>query len=504
MSNSSAGGSETLSSNVGLLGVLALLVGNAIAVPIFVLPGPLAGDAGPAIVVAALLAAIPAAFVVLYNALLGSAMPVAGGLYVYISRLVAPFWGFLVPVTIPLVAWASLLITATGFAEYTQIFFDVSPLVLVYGLLAFTLFINVIGLRLVAQVQLVFFVGLLLALLTFIVPGATAVDTANYTPFFPDYGAFALAVVALFYPFLGFGLLIELGEEIDDPKRTIPLVLGLGIGIVAVVYVALIAVLVGVVPYTQLGGEADLALVASVYLPWWGEYVIAAGAIFAVVTTVNTTLLVFSRTLMRASRDGILPESFSRIHPRFDTPHVSVLALGLPPFLLVPIAGEIVGLSTFIGLASLTAYFFCAVGLWNLPREFPEHYANAPFRLRRSRGLLLAVVGGALTTACFWVITLLQQPIVGLVLLGWFVLAYGYYQYRLRKHDPSQLYLTMTSLDAHERVSDGSTGTASGRARSGRSGRASARDGSIPAETFDAETAATRDDRDPVDPGAED
>ncbi|WP_246084455.1 APC family permease [Salinadaptatus halalkaliphilus] len=447
-------GPETLSSSVGLFGVLALLVGNAIAVPIFVLPGPLAGEAGPALVLAILLAAIPASFVVLYNALLGSAMPVAGGLYVYISRLTAPFWGFLVPFTIPLVAWASLLVTATGFAEYTRTFFDVSPLALIYVLLAFVLVVNVIGLRLVTQVQLGFVVGLVAALLVFILPGLGAVDGSNYTPFFPDSGAFALAVVALFYPFLGFGLLIELGEEIDDPGRTIPLVLGLGIGIVAVVYVALIAVLVGVVPYTELGGEADLALAAATFLPWWGPYVVAAGAMFAVVTTVNTTLLVFSRTLMRASRDGILPSALAEIHPRFQTPHYAVALLGGPPFLLVPLADEIVGLSTFIGLASLTAYFFCAIGLWNLPREFPDHYATAPFRLRRYRGLLLAVLGGAAATGAFWIITLLQQPVVGIVLVGWFVLAYPYYRYRLRKRDRLETYETMTSLDAHERPND--------------------------------------------------
>jgi APA family basic amino acid/polyamine antiporter len=446
--------SETLSSSIGVVGVLALLVGNAISVPIFVLPGPLAGSAGPALVLAIVLAAVPASFVVLYNAVLGSAMPVAGGLYVYISRLTAPYWGFLVPATIPLVAWASLLITATGFAEYTRIFVDVPTTLLVYVLLAFVLVVNLIGLRVVARVQIVFFVGLLLALLTVIIPGASAVDTANYAPFFPDYGAFGLAVVALFYPFLGFGLLIELGEEIDDPGRTIPLVLGLGIGIVALVYVALIAVLVGVVPYTQLGEEADLALAASRYLPWWGEYVVAAGAVFAVVTTVNTTLLVFSRTLMRASRDGVLPALLSRIHPRFETPHYAVAVLGVPPFLLVPLAGEIVGLSVFIGLASLTAYFFCAIGLWNLPREFPEHYANAPFRLRRYRGLLLAVLGGAVVTGAFWIVTLLQRPVVGVVLIGWFVVAYVYYRYRLRKTDRIELYRTMTTLESHERVGE--------------------------------------------------
>ncbi|SEQ90781.1 APC family permease [Natrinema salaciae] len=461
MSGTADGGSQTLSTSIGIVGVLALLVGNAISVPIFVLPGPLAGSAGPAVVVAIVLAAIPASFVVLYNALLGSAMPVAGGLYVYISRLTAPYWGFLVPFTIPLVAWASLLITATGFAEYTRIFFDVPSMLLIYVLLGFVLLVNLIGLRVVAQVQLVCFLGLVVALLTFILPGASAVEAANYTPFFPDYGAFALAVVALFYPFLGFGLLVELGEEIDDPGRTIPLVLGLGIGIVALFYVALIAVLVGVVPYTQLGNEADLALAASRYLPWWGEYVVAAGAIFAVVTTVNTTLLVFSRTLMRASRDGILPASLSRIHPRFDTPHYAIAVLGVPPFLLVPLADEIVGLSAFIGLASLTAYFFCAIGLWNLPREFPDHYATAPFRLRRYRGLLAAVLGGAVVTGAFWIVTLLQRPVVGIVLIGWFAVAYVYYRYRLAKTDRVETYRTMTTLDAHERV-DGDVGETDG------------------------------------------
>lgn len=444
----------TLDESVGTLGLLALLVGNAIAVPIFVLPGPLAGAAGPSVALAIVLAAIPAGFVVLYNALLGSAMPVAGGLYVYISRLTAPYWGFLVPFTIPLVAWASLLVTATGFAEYTRIFFDVPASALVYGLLAFVLVINLVGLRLVAQVQLAFVVGLVVALATFVVPGVLAVEPANYTPFLPDRGAFALAVVALFYPFLGFGLLVELGEEIDDPGRTIPLVLGLGIGIVALVYVALLVVLVGVVPYTELGSEADLALAAARFLPWWGEYVVAAGAIFAVVTTVNTTLLVFSRTIMRASRDGILPAAFARIHPRFDTPHFAVSLLGVPPFLLAPLADQVVGLSTFIGLASLTAYFFCAIGLWNLPLEFPDHYASAPFRLRRYRGLLLAVLGGAIATGVFWIVTLLQEPIVGIVLVGWFAVGYGYYRYRLAKLDRVETYRRMTTLDAHERVDD--------------------------------------------------
>ena len=118
---------DVLTERIGISGVLALVVGNAISIPIFVLPGPLSGLAGPSVLLAALVAAIPASLVVLYNAQLGSAMPVAGGLYVYISRLTAPFWGFLVPFTLPIVNWAGLLFTAIGFAEYTRFFFPNAP-----------------------------------------------------------------------------------------------------------------------------------------------------------------------------------------------------------------------------------------------------------------------------------------------------------------------------------------------------------------------------------------
>ena len=448
------GESRLLSGRVGLFGVLALVVGNAISVPIYVLSGPLAGaeglGAGPAVILAAALAAIPAGFVVLYNALLGSAMPVAGGLYVYISRLTAPFWGFLVPWTLPLVIWASLLVTATGFAEYARFFVDLPVTVLIYLLLVAVLVVNVLGLRLVAGMQVLFVAALVGSLLTFVVPGVAAIDPANYTPFLPDPGALGLAAVALFYPFLGFGLLVELGEEIEDPSRTIPLALFLGVGVVALFYVALVAVLVGVVPWTELGHANDVGTAAARFLPPWAAGVVVAGALFAVVTTVNTSLLVASRTVMRAGRDGVFPRMLAYVDPRFDTPVVALLVLGVPPLFLVPIADELVGLAAFIGLASLTAYFFSAVGLWNLPREFPEHYDRAAFGLERERGLLVAVVAGALATAAFWVVSLLRLPAVGLVLVGWFVLGYVVYRYRVSRGDPAETFRTMTSLADHE------------------------------------------------------
>lgn len=443
-----------LTERVGLVGVLALVVGNAISIPIFVLPGPLAGDAGPSVILAALLAAVPASLVVLYNAQLGSAMPVAGGLYVYISRLTAPFWGFLVPFTLPIVNWAGLLFTAIGFAEYTRFFVDLPADYLMYGFLILVLVVNLFGIRLVAKVQIALVTLLVLSLLLFIIPGIFAIDTSNYSPVFPTgFGSFGLAVVALYYPYLGFGLLTELGEEIDDPGRTIPLALLSGIITVAIVYVVLISVLVGVMPWSELGQtDAAVAEAALTFLPWWAAYFVGFGALFAVATSVNTTLLVSSRTVMRAGRDGILPEVVARIHPRLGTPYVSILLLGIPPILLATvIQQEVVELSVFIALATLTAAFFSSIALWNLPREFPNHYANSTLQLRQYRGLLIAVIGGLVVSAGFWMISLAQLPTAGILLVSWFMFGYIYYRYRIQKGGrQGDLYQKMVTLDDHE------------------------------------------------------
>ena len=449
------GDTTVLTKRVGIAGVMALVVGNAVSIPIFVLPGPLAGSVGPGVVLAVVLAAVPAFLAVLYNAQLGSAMPVAGGLYVYISRLIAPFWGFLVPFALPIVTWAALLFAAIGFAEYVRFFVEIPVAPLIYGFLVFVLLMNLLGIKAVAKAQILFVVMLFLSLGAFIIPGLSAVDTANYTPAFPNgFGPLGLAVVALYYPYLGFGLLTELGEEIENPGKTIPLALISGVIAVALIYFLFVSVLVGVMPWRQLGEtEAAVAVASQEFLPWWGSAFVAAGAFFAVLTTVNTTLLVSSRTVMRAARDGVLPRRLSKIHPRFGTPYVSILLLGVPPLILALfIQEDVVGLSIFIALATLTAMFFSAIALWNLPVEFPEHYENATLKLRRYRGLLFAVVSGMVVSAGIWMVTLIQRPLAGLFLVGWFGLGYAYYRYKIRKEgdDIGELYMRMVTLDEHE------------------------------------------------------
>lgn len=185
--------------SLSVAGATALLVGNVIGISIFTLPGPLAGSAGPAVAVGIILAAIPLVFGIVMNFQLGSAIPVAGGNYVYASRLVNPFAGFLFPWLIVPGVWAGLLFVGVGFAEYVGLFVAVPDLLLIYAVLVPFLVLNIVGIQPVARVQMVLVGILLTSMLVFIIPGVLAIEPTNYMLLLPNGVApFAVAVVSLY------------------------------------------------------------------------------------------------------------------------------------------------------------------------------------------------------------------------------------------------------------------------------------------------------------------
>nr|WP_255149512.1 APC family permease [Halorarius halobius] len=230
MTTMSGGEHKLVTQRIGLLGAVGLLVGTAVGMSIFVVPTQMAAAAGPSIVPAVLLSVVPMGLGVLLLLQLGGAIPVAGGIYVYGSRLVGPFWG-LVSVTVPVLAvWSYLLFAALGFSQYLNgiVGGAVPQVAAVWLLLGGFLALNYFGIQVVTKVQLAAVAVLVCGMATFIVGGLAAFDASNVTPMFPDplfaegLGTFFLAVVLLYIPFQGFGMIIEIGEELEDPVRNIP------------------------------------------------------------------------------------------------------------------------------------------------------------------------------------------------------------------------------------------------------------------------------------------
>lgn len=450
---------KVIERQVGLLGGTVLLVGTVIGISVFLLPGELIGEAGPSIILALAITAVPMVFSVLMLLQLGGAMPVAGGIYVYASRLIGPAWGFLIIWLVIPGIWSTLLFTSIGFAEFTRFFVDVPVPVLMAGVLVVFLFLNLRGITLVAWVQFAMVTAILVGFLVFVIPGAFQVDTSNYTPLFPEgTGPFLLAIVSLFIPFQGYSMIVELGEELKDPIRNIPRVLVLGMSLAVVLSLALVAVFAGLDRWDVLGGFEDggIATASAEYIAPWVGATVAFAAVLGALTTLNAVITSYSRTIMRASRDEVLSLRLADIHPRHKVPHWSIVALSLPPILLVPVAPSAVVLSVFLALIILFAGFISAIALWNLPKRFPEAYEHSLYKLPLPI-LRLAAIGTAVSSVVFWLLVVAEAlPIVAAIVLIALV-GYGYYRYRVAAYARAGIDLRerLTRLHDHESASAG-------------------------------------------------
>lgn len=446
----------TIDDQVGLLGGTVLLVGTVIGIAVFLLPGELIGEAGPSITLALALTAIPMTFAVLTLLQLGGAIPVAGGLYVYGSRLVGPFWGFLAIWLMVPTIWAVFLFGALGFADFVRFFVDVPAEFLMMGILAAFLLLNLKGITIVTQVQLLMVVGIILGMLAFIVPGSAHVDVGNYQPMFPGgVEPFVVAMVSLYIPFQGFTMIIELGEELENPVKNIPRVLGLGMVIAVLLSLGLVAVFAGVADFQTLGAYegAAVAEAALLFLPDWAAAGVALAAILGAFTSFNALLTSYSRTIMRAARDGLLPERFAAIHPNTGVPYWAVVVLGLPPILLVPVSPGAVTLSVFLGLILLFANMVSGVALWRLPTVFPQRYEFSIYKLPMPV-LKATAVGLVFFSALFWLAILSELPQIIGVIVALILIGYAVYWLRVRSYakEGVDLKARMALLDKHEQI----------------------------------------------------
>gem|GEM_PF-267374 len=483
---------KLINERIGVFSAVALLVGTALGMSIFVVPTQMAAQAGPSISLAILVSVVPMILGVLLLLQLGGAIPVAGGIYVYGSRLVGPLWG-LVAVILPVLSvWAYLLFASLGFAQYLPVLFEALSLsveipnfVGAWILLVGFLILNYVGIRIVAKAQMALVGVLLIGMVTFIAGGVINFDPGNLTPLFPSgegepfaggITPFVLAVVLLYIPFQGFGMIIEIGEELENPVKNIPRVLAIGMGFVTVLSVGVVVALVGAVPWEETinpeTGEAVEGGLATVMLgrvPAWTVAVIAVGALVAAATTVNTLFTSYSRTVMRAARDEVVPDYFAAIHDRFHTPHRSILLLGIPPIIAAPFtrylnelfAVEFLDwLIVVVVTGIFVAFMIGGVALWNLPKVFPQRYEYSVYKLPMPV-LKMVAVGNVIVSFVFMLLVATSAPSALAVVLGWVVLGAVVYFARIRYYENRGVDLRerMALLHKHEQVGGGSDET---------------------------------------------
>ena len=209
-------------------------------------------------------------------------------------------------------------------------------------------------------------------ILLVIVVGAFYIDFDNFTPFNPNgMSGIMTGVSAVFFTYIGFDAVSTLAEESKNPKRDLPRGMFYSLLICTVLYILISLVLNGMVPFNLLGVDDPLAFALNYKGIHWLEYIVSVSAIVAM----TSVLLVFQmgqpRIWMSMSRDGLLPEKFSQIHPKFKTPGFATIITGLVVGIPIFFTNETFVLD-FTSIGTIFAFVLVCGGVLLLPPRTSE------------------------------------------------------------------------------------------------------------------------------------
>jgi APA family basic amino acid/polyamine antiporter len=359
-----------LKQRLGLFDATAINVGAIIGGGIFVVTGIVAGLAGSALVVSMVLAAVTSLFTALSYAELVAWLPEEGSIYEYGYRLISPAAGFLGGWMWIISNIFSGAAVALGFGNYLSALMpSLSPgIIAAVACVAFTA-LNYLGIQHSAELNNLLVVSKMIILSFFIVFGLLFVKVENFQPFnFMStgvlYGAFYI-----FFAYGGFARVAVVAEEIKDAKHVVPKAIILSLIISTVFYIAIGLVAVGLVGASGLSGSGHpLALAMEVTGNQLAVLLISIGGIISTASVLLTSILGVSRLGFAMSRRGDFPSLLSKLHPRFGTPSVSIIASGV----IMTALALFVDLSNVVAISTFAMLFYYGVGniaAIRLPKE---------------------------------------------------------------------------------------------------------------------------------------
>lgn len=384
---------EELERDLGLPSVVAISMGAMIGSGIFVLPGIAMGEAGPAVILAFVIAAILVFPAALSIAELGTAMPQAGGDYIFIERGMGPAAGTIAG----LGTWLMLMFKGSlallgGMIYLGPVFIefgiDLSVTYIDSGYLTIGAFeviavvigalligINLVGVKQTGGLQKVLVIVMLFILGGFVTLTAGNIESGGYADFFAEgsTGLFA-ATATVLISYGGVTKVAAVAEEIENPGRNLPLGLLLSLVLTAILYALIVFVLVGTVDADTLQGS-DTPMVDGVdpFFGFAGVVLIVIAAMFALISTANAGVLTASRYPFALSRDKLLPANFGAVSARFRTPTTAILTTG-GVMLFVVVALPVDEIAKTAGAFQIVVYILVCLSLIAFRRRDPEWY----------------------------------------------------------------------------------------------------------------------------------
>ncbi|TQF69351.1 amino acid permease [Rhodococcus spelaei] len=353
-------------------------------------------------------------------AAMASALPTAGGMYRYAARVVHPALGFL---NLSFVVLGQITVgvfglTAGIYLESLNSWFN--PRWVAVTLILVFFVVNLLGASFSARVGIALAGVMLAAYAVFVVAGFLDIDWADYPAVLPDGIGGLLQTSALLTFVLGGGTFIaELGGEMKNPGRAIPISIVGGTLFAGVIYILLAIPAVGVLPIPEVAGK-PLSVVASEVLPHpMFVFFVIGGSLVAAVGSMNASMTWGTKGLLIAIGDGWFPAGFGAVNKRFGTPHyllVAVTLVGLAPVVLGYGIEDIAkGVSAFLALAII---ILVGASL-RLRRRRPDLFEAAPFRLPWAVHVGLSIFSVPVLGITTYLLLTHLSPVAAIGLLVW-------------------------------------------------------------------------------------
>lgn len=461
-------GDNRLKRVLGPVQLTSLGVGCIIGAGIFVVTGQVAHDTtGPALILSFVIAGIACIFAAMCYAEFASMAPVAGSAYTYAYATLGELFAWIIGWDLVLEYTVASASVAHGWSKYFQEFIsafgltipetlnnapldlgsqgfltgsyvDLPALVIVLVLT----FVLVVGIKQSAGFNTAMVITKVAIVLFVIAVGAFYIDPRNWRDFAPyGYGGIGFfgktigggpqvgmlaGAAIMFFAYIGFDSVSTHAEEARNPQRDVPLGIVASLAICTVLYIAVAAVLTGMVHYDKISVEAPIAVAFKDVGLDWAHLLISIGAVAGITSVLLVLMLSQPRVLLAMARDGLLPPSFfAAVHDRFRTPWKSTVLTGIVVGILAALLPLRV-LTELVNIGTLLAFVIVSLAVLVMRRTHPD--AHRPFRCPLVP--LVPILGIA-----FCLLLMFSLPWVNWLRLGvWLLIGFAIYFAYGRRH----------------------------------------------------------------------
>jgi len=385
-----------LKKTLGATDLVLLGIGCIIGTGIFVLTGVAAAKyAGPGIMLSFVLSGLACAFAALAYAELAAMVPVAGSAYTYTYAALGEIVAWIVGWNLVLEYSVGSSAVAAGWSGYVVGLLKSAGVVLPKAYTAvpadggivnlpavlIALFLSMLlvrGTKESVTLNKILVVVKLIAVFIFLALAGPKVNPANWTPLMPyGFSGVAAGAAIIFFAYIGFDAVATAAEECRNPNRDLPIGIVGSLIVCTILYIVVAGVLTGVVPYTELNNAEPVAYALRAIGYNIGSALVGTGAIAGITTVLLVLMYGQTRVFFAMSRDGLIPASICKVHPKYGTPHVITIVAGIAVALIAGFT-PIGIIAELTNIGTLFAFVVSAIGVWVLRITRPD--LERPFK----------------------------------------------------------------------------------------------------------------------------